>query len=559
MPSRQAWNWLAGFFQRHFCLLALAVASTLAPTLVLPLMGALIRHAFDVDIPAGQTGRLAWAAAGVLLLFLANSAFAYLTRRRILSAAKQAITRLRAAMLQALYATPWTRFTAYAPAELHGALVEDTRRVDAMSVALLGDVAPGVLVSATLWLYLMAIEWRLGLLFTGLLLTMGLLTIAWRGPMKEAAQDHRGATNLVSGNVLFALRAMLLTRTEAAEAAETSRQRVGFAALRDAGIRNVGIQSAYRIAQDTLNMAFVLIILVLGGVYVKAGWMSLGDLLASFVVVNLIRAYSQRLASGIPQVIDGLAALERLHELACAGSETPDENGEHIDFGGSITFEDVSFGFPGRKLLKRVSLSIRPGSMLVLMGSNGSGKSSLTHLLLGLHHPCEGRLLAEGRPYSALNLAHLRQQISYVPQEPVIFAGTLLENVSYGCPGASREAALEALHRANADALVKRLPEGLDSSLEQDGFQLSGGERQKLALARAFLKGGRLFLLDEPTNHLDSASVLAVLETLRALPEAPALVVVSHDEAVIQAADMTYRLDEARLLPVPTPPGRGKP
>ncbi|MGY1710273.1 thiol reductant ABC exporter subunit CydD [Geodermatophilus sp. SYSU D00758] len=201
----------------------------------------------------------------------------------------------------------------------------------------------------------------------------------------------------------------------------------------------------------------------------------------------------------------------------------------------------------GRTVLGGVDLDLPPGSRTAVVGPSGAGKSSLLHLLLGLRDPDEGEVLVDGVPLAALDPAAWRARVAYVPERPWLLPGTVADNVRLGRPTAGVAEVEEALRRAHALEFVRGLPRGLDTPLGEDGARLSGGERLRLALARAFVKNAPVVVLDEPTGQLDAAAEAAVLTALEELAAGRTVVTVTHRTAPLGLHDRVVHLDAGRL------------
>lgn len=212
---------------------------------------------------------------------------------------------------------------------------------------------------------------------------------------------------------------------------------------------------------------------------------------------------------------------------------------EHV-LRGSLEFQNVTFEYPSRKdfiVLKNISFKIKSGQQIALVGPSGAGKSTIVSLLMRFYEPTEGAILLDGRPATAFPLTAVRSQMAIVPQDVFLFGGTILENIAYGRPDASKEEIADAARQANAWDFIAAFPEGLDSIVGERGVQLSGGQRQRIAIARAVLKNPRILLLDEATSSLDSESERLVQEALEKLMKSRTSVVIAHRLSTIRAAD----------------------
>jgi ATP-binding cassette subfamily C protein CydD len=210
---------------------------------------------------------------------------------------------------------------------------------------------------------------------------------------------------------------------------------------------------------------------------------------------------------------------------------------------------DVTVSYPGRRdpALDRVTLRIEPGARILLTGPSGAGKSTLLAVLLGFCEPVSGSVRAAHSEIRTLDLHRWRAQIAWVPQLPTVFAGTVRDNIALGRPGTRPDEVAAAAELAGADAFIAGLPRGYDTELGERGFRLSAGQRQRIALARAFLRAAPLLLLDEPTAHLDVASAAALRTRIATAMAASTVLVVSHDESWSAWADRRVELQQGRL------------
>ncbi|MER7015495.1 thiol reductant ABC exporter subunit CydD [Saccharopolyspora sp. NPDC000359] len=240
---------------------------------------------------------------------------------------------------------------------------------------------------------------------------------------------------------------------------------------------------------------------------------------------------------------EGMAAAEQVFEVLDA--PTAVQGGTRREAtAGEIRFEDVTVHFPGQETpaLDRVSLVVRPGERVALVGPSGAGKSTVLHLLLGFVQPTAGRVLVDGVDLRELDVAEWRRQVAWVPQHPHLFAGTIADNIRLGASGASMAQVREAARAAHAAEFIEQLPDGYRTRLGERGAELSAGQRQRVAVARAYLKDAPIVLLDEPTARLDLHAEAALMASATEVLHSRTAIAVAHRPALLKTADRVIRV-----------------
>jgi ABC-type bacteriocin/lantibiotic exporter with double-glycine peptidase domain len=308
------------------------------------------------------------------------------------------------------------------------------------------------------------------------------------------------------------------------------------------------LQTAYGQLHGTVSAVAAVLVLIVGGTAVADGNMPLGDLVAFYALLGILRGQLTAALVTAPIVISGWQSLGRLEEVLDEPSHEPYSGTRSIDFSGLVTVERVEFAYgQDPPVLHGVDFEVRPGETVALLGPNGAGKSTIISLLAGLYAPTRGRLLADGLPFELLDLPAFRRQIGVIQQDPLIFPASVRENIAYGRPEADEDMIMRAAEDAGAAEMIMRLPAKLDEQVGDEGTRLSGGQRQRIALARALLGEPRLIMLDEPTTYLDEAGAMSVLGSLTSKPDAPTILIVSHDPLVKRVADRVLMLRDGLI------------
>jgi ATP-binding cassette, subfamily B, multidrug efflux pump len=299
------------------------------------------------------------------------------------------------------------------------------------------------------------------------------------------------------------------------------------------------------------NLNYV-VIAVLGGLRVASGTMSLGDVQA---FIQYSRQFTQPLtqvASMLNLLQSGVASAERVFELLDADEESADATGlpaSAADARGEVRFDDVSFSYdPERPLIEHLSLVAEPCHTVAIVGPTGAGKTTMVNLVMRFYDPQSGRILIDGVDITSIPRGVLRGRIGMVLQDTWLFAGTIRDNIAYGRPDASEEQILEATRATFVDRFVHSLPDGYDTVIDEDGSNLSAGERQLVTIARAFLSDPALLILDEATSSVDTRTELLLQQAMAALRSDRTSFVIAHRLSTIRDADLILVMEDGSIV-----------
>ena len=301
---------------------------------------------------------------------------------------------------------------------------------------------------------------------------------------------------------------------------------------------------------------------------VQADALPVGDLFSFVIFTALIGGSIASLGNFYTEIVSALGASDRVVDILDSTETEGVDAGARAGFGskgrtglppapttaplrGSIRYEDVRFNYPTRPdvdVLRGISLTIQPGEKVALVGASGSGKSTIMKLLLRFYPLTGGSITVDERPIGDYDLHGYRDDLALVPQEVLLFGGTIRENIAYGALNASEEAIRQAALQANALDFIEAFPEGFDTVVGDRGIQLSGGQRQRIAIARAILKNPAILLLDEATSSLDAESERVVQEALDRLMEGRTSIIIAHRLATIREVDRIYVIENGRIV-----------
>ena len=284
-----------------------------------------------------------------------------------------------------------------------------------------------------------------------------------------------------------------------------------------------------------------------------SGEMSVGQLISFVLYSTFVGASFGGIAELYAQIQKAIGATERVFELL---DETPEKINSDRDLAtidkikGNVTFKNVAFSYHSRKeikVLKDVSFTANFGQKIAIVGPSGTGKSTIASLLLRFYTIDEGEILVDGKNIYDFDLEHLRGNMSIVPQDVILFGGTIRENIAYGKPNATEEEIVTASKQANAYNFIESFPKKFETIVGERGIKLSGGQRQRIAIARALLKNPSILILDEATSSLDSESEKLVQEALEILMEGRTSIIIAHRLSTIRSADQILVLDNGKI------------
>lgn len=535
----------------RFVLATVALVAGSAIGLVYPQA---VRYAIDRGVSQGSFALLDTIVVGLLALFVVHAALTWLRHYLMSWLGERAVAEMRRRVFSRVLHLEPAWFHARSSGELVGRLAADVAVIESVigseiSMALRNGLT---VVGGTGLLFFENAKLTLVMLGVVPPLAIGIVLIGRRIRERSRAVQDRLAE--ASARVQEAVGAIETVQAFGREDDEAERYARGVEAAFEAARRLAIWRGAFMATATFAGFAAIAIIVWTGGRAVASGEMSGGDLAAFMLYTTMVAIALGGLASLWSSLQRAAGATERLFEIADTVPEIRDpEDPEPLPepVRGEVRFEQVEHRYPTRPdvaVLSGVDLVLRPGETVALVGKSGAGKSTLARLVPRFFDPVRGRVTLDGVDVRRVRLAELRKAMAMVAQEPVLFSGTIAENIAYGRPDAARAEIEKAARDAHLGELIDSLPDGLETRVGERGVQLSGGQRQRVAIARAMLADPRVLILDEATSHLDAESESAVQAALDALLRGRTALVIAHRLSTVRRADRIVVLERGRIV-----------
>ena len=489
----------------------------------------------------------------LIAIFAMQSVFYFVRGYLLAFIGQRVMADLRLRLFEHLQGLSLSFFNERRTGELVSRLTNDVATVRALVTSDIATALSQVLTFFGALALIIITDWRLTLFMLALIPLVMLIAILFGRRLRAlsaSVQDQLAdATAILEESIAGVRVVQSFTR----ERYEIRRFGESIERTFDLAMKRVRLSSLFGPSISFLGFGAVVSIFWFGGHEVLAGRLTAGQLFM-FLVLTLTIAGSIGQFSGLwTSLQEALGATQRLFELLDTRSDILEIPAAPAlpPVEGRIALENVSFAYtddPGTSILAGIDLEVRPGEVLALVGPSGAGKTTLANLIPRFFDPTAGRVLIDGHDLRRVQVYSLRAQIGIVPQETLLFGGSVRENIQYGRLEAGEEEIVAAAQSANAHDFILQLPNGYDTLVGERGVKLSGGQRQRVAIARAILKNPRVLLLDEATSSLDSESEGLVQEALERLMQGRTSIVIAHRLSTIQNADRIAVLEDGRLV-----------
>ncbi|WP_460066941.1 ABC transporter ATP-binding protein [Streptomyces sp. YKOK-I1] len=546
---RRFWPLTRGLRKWLLVVWVCTILAALAETEAILLFGDLTDNALrEGSLAAFWAPAVKWlgvAVVGALVAYAGNSLAAWATERFVM--------RLREHVFDHVQQLPPHFFQRHRQGDLLSRLTSDVEAIETMVVSGLVGAASAAFsaifyAAAAFWL-----RWDLASATFVLAPLFWLAARRFSGSIKDVSREGRVADGAITSVVEESLGNIVLT--QAYDRRDAERRRLGEEANAwfRASVRSTRLNEAYEQLVTVIETVCVLAVIGIGAWEISTGRMTLGQLLAFAAFLGYLYPPVRGLAQLGLTITAATAGAERLIEILDVRPSVTDPRRVAEPPGrpdGTVEVRDVSFRYPGadRQALQGLSFSVHPGELVIVTGPSGAGKSTVSKLLLRFYDPDAGEVLLDGVPVRDFPLARLREYLTLLPQETLVLHDTVRANIACGRPGASEAAIEEAARAADAHDFVVKLPEGYDTRIDPGSARLSGGQLQRLAIARAILRDAPVLVLDEPTTGLDAMAARRIVKPLRRLMAGRTTIMITHDLNLAPDADRILVVDQGRIV-----------
>ncbi|MEP7277163.1 MAG: ABC transporter transmembrane domain-containing protein [Bacteroidota bacterium] len=500
-----------------------------------------------------------WSLNTTLLLIgiqlTIQTIFSYLRVYLLTEVGEKSLADMRKDVYSKLLSMPMSFFSAKRVGELSNRISSDLSQIqDAISFTL-AEFLRGIFTLIIGLVFIFLISSRLALVMLAVVPVIAILAVIFGKrirKMARRAQDQLAESGTI---VQETFHGITVVKAFTTEFYEIGRYVKSVYAVVDTAIANARYRGAFVAFMIFSVFGAIAFVIWYGAGLIQSGQLTVGSLVMFVVFSGFVGGTFAGFADMFSQLQKTLGATQSVREILRSKGEAIESSQTFVEpiykLNGNVRFDQVAFSYPGRKevpVLKDLSLSAVNGQQIAIVGPSGAGKTTIASLLLHFYEPDKGSVLFDDRPAAQFPLTQLRMQMALVPQEVILFGGSIRENITYGKQGATEADIMEAAKKANAHEFIERFPEQYNTIVGERGIKLSGGQRQRVAIARAILKDPAILILDEATSSLDSESEQLVQEALENLMKGRTSFVIAHRLSTIRNADKIIVIDKGTVV-----------
>lgn len=551
--SRELYLRLLGYVRPYWRTFALAIAFMAVSAATEPIFPALMKPLLDSGFSRqGAEGVYGpWVFPLIIIgVFLLRGGFGFLADYALAWVSNKVVMDLRRDMFKRLVQLPTNFFDNQSSGAVMSRIAYDVTGVTGAATGVLTILIKDTLAVVGLLFWMFYLNWKLSLIALVMIPCIALAVRAFSYRLRETSRAVQRAMGEIMHVLEESIEAHKVVKIFGGQAYEGQRFAAASGKQRSQAMRQTIAAAALGPIVQFFAAASMAVIITVAIQQSISSDATVGGFVSFITAMLMLLAPLKRLTDINAPLQRGLAAAESVFTLI---DETPEDDFGSNDLGrahGDVEFRNVHLTYPdaSREALAGINLMLSAGKTVALVGTSGSGKTSLANLLPRFYHPTSGEILIDGQPIETLTLASLRANIALVSQDVVLFNDSVAANIAYGLKGVTRETLEDAARAAHALEFIEQMPQGFETLIGENGVKLSGGQRQRLAIARAILKNAPILILDEATSALDTESERHVQAALNVLMQNRTTLVVAHRLSTIEHADRIVVLENGRII-----------
>lgn len=534
---------LLGIYKGHYLELFLSIVFFVikhSPVWILPIVTAnIINIATNPDEDAGR--RILWNIIFMIIMVAQNVLTNYFHTLFYSRTIRNVEKNLRSALVRKLQQLSITYHNEMQSGRLQSKIMRDVEQIETLSrqifisilsIILNVAVAFGIVINNSLTVFIF---------FVATIPVAVCIMVVFKGKIKSYNKEFRKNMEETSAHVMEMIEMIPVTRAHALEEKETNKMHRQLYHVAKSGLRLDMVQSYFSSISWVAFQIFQVLCLGFTGYLASQGRISVGEVVMYQTYFSSIVAQVSNVITLLPIVSKGLESVNSIGDvLLCLDVEDNTNKKKLSSLRGEIRFEDTGFGYKDGEspVFEHLNLAIEAGKTVAFVGESGAGKTTILNMVIGFLHATQGRVLIDGQDIEGIDLGSYRSHIAVVPQVPILFSGTVRENITYGLDDISEEKLWEVIEAANLTDVIKGMPDGLDTLVMEHGNNLSGGQRQRVSIARAFVRDPKILILDEATSALDSVAEEKIRVATERLVKDRTTLIVAHRLSTIKNADV---------------------
>lgn len=533
---------------RHFLAIQLIMASKAMPLYIAPVF---LAEVVRLTANSNNLTFFIWICVGYAMLLLVNPPLTVLSDKLISNRTRRMEHRLRSAVVQRLQQLSMGFHNDKQSGSLQSKVLRDVESILNMAKQIFyrgGDALTGLLFSLCVVAFT---DWRALIFFLLTAPPAAFIIQKFDHRLRQRNNEHRRQIECMSSRVGEMINLIPVTRAHGAEEHELGILENHFEKVHASGQRLDIINAWFQAFSWVTLQLFGFMLVAISGFLIFRGYMAIDKLILYQGLYYMSITFIAQILSMFPTITQGFEAINSLGEVL----ESPDlEHNQGRNslkrVAGKIEFDNITFRYDKSPVpaIENFSLEVDAGECIALVGESGSGKTTLMNLLIGFYRPQQGEIRYDGIPQQSLDLRSWRQHVAVVPQQTILFSGSIRDNIAYGLYGVNDQAIEQAVEAANLSAMVGTLPDGLNTRIGDNGLKLSGGQRQRLAIARAIVRNPQVIILDEATSALDVVSEMEVQTAINNLITDRTTFIVAHRLSTIRHADRIVLMKQGHCI-----------